>query len=151
MSALSRKEAMAARWLLQPKDVMPVIGPLGAQAWQMHLSPKTGEDIATIAKEFDYRIETGSARKPNKAFKQEQMQMALQTLGPVLQGLIGAGVVDPFNALISAWAESMDLDSAPFLVPPPPPPPPPPEPGLPPPEGVAGAAADGPPPLPPEG
>jgi hypothetical protein len=128
-SALSRKEAMAARWLLQPKDVIHVLGPLGAQAWQMHLSPKSGEDIGTIAREFDYRIETGSARKPNKAFKVEQMQMALQTLGPVLQGLIGAGVVEPFNALISAWADANDLDAAPFLVPPPPPPPPMPPPG----------------------
>ena len=77
------------------------------------------------------------------------MQAALQNLGPVLSGLIGAGMVDPFNALIKDWAESLDLDATPYLVPPPPPPPPP---G---PSPAAGAApvpppSDGPPGAPPD-
>jgi hypothetical protein len=52
------------------------------------------------------------------------MQMALQTLGPVLQGLIPQGIVDPFNALITDWAKSLDIDPAKYLLPQPPPPPP---------------------------
>jgi hypothetical protein len=96
-------------------------------------------DILAIAKEYDYRIEAGSARKPNKQTRIEQMQSALQNLGPVLSGLIGSGVVDPFNALIRDWAESMDLDATPYLVPPPPPPMPPPM-AMPP-----GPAGEGPP------
>jgi hypothetical protein len=139
MSAIARKEAMAARWLLQPKDVAPVLGPLGAEAWGMHLSSASGDPAGSIAREFDYRIESGSAKKPNKLTRIDQMQMALQTLGPVLQGLIPMGVVDPFNALISSWADSLDLDATPFLVPPPPPPP------MPPPAGPAGAAGEPPP------
>jgi hypothetical protein len=119
MSNLARKEAMAARWLLSPEDVAQVVGPIGAAVWQQHVSSM---EPLQVAREYDYRIESGSARKPNKATRAEQMQAALQNLGPVLSGLIGAGVVDPFNALIKDWADSLDLDATPYLIPPPPPP-----------------------------
>jgi hypothetical protein len=128
MSELARKEALAARWLLRPEDVAPVLGPLGAQAWEMHVQSL---DIHQVAREYEYRVEAGSARKPNKASRVEQMQMALQTLGPVLQGLIPQGIVDPFNALITDWAKSLDIDPAKYLLPPPPPPPAPQPPGAP--------------------
>lgn len=67
--------------------------------------------------------------------------MALQTLGPVLQQMIPMGVVEPFNALITDWADSLDLNAEPYLVPPPPPPPEQPAmdepaPDAPPPEGA---------------
>jgi hypothetical protein len=152
MSACARKEAMAARWLLQARDVAPVLGPLGAEAWNMHLNAAGGDQMGSVAREFDYRIESGSARKPNKMYRQEQMQNALQVLGPVLQGLIPMGIVDPYNALLSDWADSLDLDATPYLLPPPPPPPPPaaaPGPdGPPPPAGDPASGAAGGPPLP---
>jgi len=120
MSQIARKEALAARWLLTPEDVSPVVGPIGAAAWAQHVSSM---EPIQVAREYDYRIESGSARKPNKSTRQEQMQAALQNLGPVLSNLIGAGVVEPFNALIKDWADSLDLDAAPYLIPLPPPPP----------------------------
>ena len=147
MSLLARREALAARWLLQPQDVEPIIGPVGAEAWAQHVA---GLDPYRIAREYEYRVEAGSARKPNKATRQEQMQMALQTLGPVLQQLIPMGVVDPFNALISDWADSLDIDAEPYLVPPPPPPQPPP-PGLPGPGGPPPEEGGPPPDMPPDG
>lgn len=119
MSTLARKEALAARWLLNPEDVAPILGPLGAQVWAEMIQQM---DINRIAREFDYRIEAGSARKPNKGARVETLQMAVQTLGPVLQGLIPMGVVDPFNALISDWAKSIDVDPTAYMIPPPPPP-----------------------------
>jgi hypothetical protein len=143
MTNIARKEAMAARWLLTAEDVAPIVGPLGAMAWQAHVMP---QEPIQIAREYDYRIESGSARKPNKATRAEQMSAALQNLGPVLSGLIGAGVVDPFNALITDWADSLDLDATPYLVPQPPPPPPMAPPGMPP-EGP-GAPPEA---MPPEG
>ena len=143
MSELARKEALAARWLLRPEDVAPVLGPLGSQAWQMHVQSL---DIHQVAREYDYRVEAGSARKPNKASRVEQMQMALQTLGPVLQGLIPQGIVDPFNALITDWAKSLDIDPSRYLLPQPPPPPPPQPPGAP-----ASPPGEEPPPQPGEG
>lgn len=142
MTQIARKEALAARWLLTPEDVAPVVGPIGAAAWAQHVSSM---EPIQVAREYDYRIESGSARKPNKATRAEQMQAALQNLGPVLSGLIGAGVVDPFNALVKDWADSLDLDATPYLVPPPPPPPDPQSVGAP----VAQIDA-GPPAVPPE-
>lgn len=129
MSTLARREALAARWLLEPQDVLPILGPIGAAAWGQFVAARS---ITEITRDFHYRVESGSARKPNKATRVEQMQSALQVLGPVLQQLIPMGMVDPFNALIADWADSMDIDARPYLVPPPPPPPPAP-PGLPPP------------------
>lgn len=150
MSLLARREALAARWLLQPQDVVPILGPLGAEVWQQQIQ---NMDISQLAREFDYRIEAGSARKPNKAGRVEQMQMALQTLGPVLQGLIPQGVVGPFNALITDWAKSLDIDPKGYLVPEPPPPPPEPMPPAPP-SGDMGTApgpsGGGEPPSPPD-
>ena len=154
MSLLARKEALAARWLLQPQDVAPVLGPLGAEVWSGQIQQM---DVHAIAREFDYRIEAGSARKPNKAGRVEQMNMAVQTLGPILQGLIPMGQVDPMNALLSDWCKALDLDPKPYMIPPPPPPPPPP--GLPgalppdaqggePPPGDGGGGAPMPPPAP---
>lgn len=144
MSLLSRREALAARWLLEPQDVMPVLGQLGAAAWGQHVMSR---DIVDLTRDFLYRVEAGSARKPNKATRVEQMQLAVQTLGPILSGLVGAGVVDPFNALIKDWAGSLDIDPAPYLIPPPKPPAAAP-PSLPPTDGSAAAAGAPPPGLP---
>ena len=120
MSMLSRKEALAARWLLQPEDVAPIVGPLGAELWAAKIQQM---DVYTVAREFDYRVEAGSARKPNKSAEVEKMQMAVQTLAPVLSGLVAAGMPGPMNALLTDWAKSLDLDATPYLIPPPPPPP----------------------------
>jgi len=125
MSEIARKEAIAARWLLQPADVAPILGPLGAEAWRLHLTTTEGDPTGEIGREFSYRIEAGSAKKPNRQLRVEQMGAALQTLGPVLQQVAGAGNPGPFNALVAAWADSLDLDATPYLLPPPPPPPPP--------------------------
>ena len=120
---------MSARWLLQPADVAPMLGPLGAEAWSIHLTTSGGDVAGEIAREFTYRIEAGSARKPNKSVKVEQMNAAMQTLGPMLQQIAGAGNPGPLNALLSSWAEANDLDVTPYLLPPPPPPQPAPMPG----------------------
>jgi hypothetical protein len=143
MSLLSRREALAARWLLEPQDVVPVLGQLGAAAWGQHVMSR---DIVDLTRDFLYRVEAGSARKPNKATRVEQMQLAVQTLGPILSGLVGAGVVEPFNALMKDWAGSLDIDPTPYLVPQPKPPAAAP-PSLPPGDGSA-AAAGAPPGLP---
>jgi hypothetical protein len=151
MSLLSRREALAARWLLEPSDVVPVLGPLGAAAWERHVYKR---DIVDLTRDFLFRVEAGSARKPNKSSRVEQMQLAVQTLGPILSGLVNAGITDPFNALIADWADSLDIDATPYLVPPPAPPEPPPPPmtptNLPSPAGseeeAAGAGGGEPPP-----
>jgi hypothetical protein len=140
MSLLARREALACRWLLEPEDVVPVLGPLGAIAWKQNISEM---DLVSLTRDFLYRIESGSARKPNKATRVEQMQMAVQTLGPIVSGMIGAGVVEPYNALMRDWADSLDIDPTSYLISPPPPPPVAPPTGSPPGEQAA-AGGEGP-------
>jgi hypothetical protein len=123
MGVLARKEALAARWLLQKEDVAPVLGPLGAEVWD---SMVHNIEVNALAREYDDRIEAGSARKPNKAGKVEQMQMAIQTIGPMAQQMVAMGNVTVWNALLSDWAKSLDIDPTPYILPEPPPPPPPP-------------------------
>ena len=146
MGLLARREALAARWLLEPQDVEPVLGAMGAAAWTQTIMKR---DIVDLTRELLYRVEAGSARKPNKASRVEQMQMAVQTLGPILSQLAGAGVTEPFNALMKDWAKSLDIDAAGYLLPPPAPPPPPDAPpGLPSPAGQAAQEGEGSPPPP---
>ena len=152
MSLLSRREALAARWLLEPQDVAPIIGNTAATFWARKISSM---NINQLTRDFLYRVEAGSARKPNKATRVEQMQMAVQTMAPILSQLAGSGMVDPFNALMRDWADSLDIDASPYLLPPPAPPEPPGMPPLSPPSAppseVAGAeGAGGQPPAVPE-
>lgn len=151
LSLVARKEALAARWLLQPRDVAPVVGPLGSILWGQTVQETSLDELA---RSFDYRVEAGSARKPNKSARVEQMSMALQTLGPILQPIAMQGAPGALNALLTAWADSLDIDPRGFLIPPPSPPPPPPplgaSPGEPPPGGSqpqpgGGAAGEEPP------
>ena len=140
MSTLARREALAARWLLEPKDVAPVLGPMGAIAWEQHVAKR---DLVSLTRDFLFRVEAGSARKPNKASRVEQMTLAIQTLGPILAPMATGGVVEPFNALMKDWAMSLDIDATPYLIPAPPPPPEAPL-GLPPPPvGPQAASAAG--------
>jgi hypothetical protein len=142
LSTLARKEAFLARWLVQPQDVVPLMGPLAAQAWQMHVQ---SVDPEQLLREFDFRVEAGSARKPNPGTKVEQINSAMQVIMPVAQGMLQAGQPNLFNALMQDWGRAMDMDVSKYVVPPPPPPPPQPPPG---PEQQGGNPQGSPPPGP---
>lgn len=121
LSEVARKEAIMARWLIDPQDVAPLMGPMAAQAWMMHVK---AEDPEAVVREYSYRVEAGSARKPNKATKVEQINQAMQVLMPVAQGMLQAGQPGLFNALMADFGDAMDIDVSKYVVPPPPPPPP---------------------------
>ena len=142
---LSRKEAMAARWLLRPEDVVPVLGPLGSMAWQQHLSLKPGEDPGMIAREFDYTVETDAGRKLNKSNRATSINTAMQTMMPMLMGQAQAtNNYDQVNGLLKAFAETLDLEPDGLMLQPLPPPPAP----MMDPAGAAPAEQQGPPPSP---
>ena len=117
----ARKEALLARWFVSPQDIGPLMGPMAAQAWQMHVQ---SQDPEQIVREYDYRIEAGSARKPNIATRVENINNAMQIIMPVAQGLLQAGKPELFNALITDWGKAMQVGVQEYMVPPPPPPPP---------------------------
>lgn len=119
MSLLARQEALCARWHLQGSDVQAPLGPMGAQWWQQLVVPSNPTEILH---QLEYRIEAGSAKKPNKSLDQNNMQQAMQTLFTPLWGLaMQTGQVKQINALLTAWAKSIDLDATDFLLPQPPP------------------------------
>jgi hypothetical protein len=130
LSEVARKEALLARWLIYPQDVAPILGNLAAQAWAMHVQ---SEDPEAIVREYSYRVEAGSMRKPNIATRTENMNNFMQVMMPVAQGMLQAGQPDLFNGLMAAWGKVNQMDVSEFVVPPPPPPPPPPGPQEPPP------------------
>jgi hypothetical protein len=135
LSDVARKEAMLARWLVEPQDVAPLMGPMAAQAWQMHVRAESPDNIV---REYDYRVEAGSARKPNIATKTENIQNLMQVLMPVAQGMLQAGQPQLFNKLVQTWGDVNQMDVSDFAIPPPPPPPqepPPQEPPQPPAQG----------------
>jgi hypothetical protein len=132
LSEVARKEGLLARWLVYPQDVEPILGPMAAQAWGMHVQ---GESPDAIVREYSYRVEAGSARKPNIATRIENITSAMQILAPISQGLLQAGKPELFNALLEDWGKAMQVDVTRYMVPPPPPPPPGPPPGAPPQDG----------------
>jgi hypothetical protein len=129
LSEVARKEALMARWLIYPQDVEPLLGPLAAQAWGMHVQNEAPDNIV---REYSYRVEAGSARKPNIATKTENLNNFMQIIAPVAQGLMQSGRPEIFNAMLTTWGKVNQMDVAEFLVPPPPPPPPGPPQGPPP-------------------
>lgn len=143
MTEVARKEALAARWHLTAEDVTPVMGPIGAQWWGQLVQTS---DPHEIVHSLEYRIEAGSARKPNKSRDAANMNQAMQQLfQPFWQHAMQTGDVKQVNRLVSDWAKSIDLDPEGYVLTPPPPPPPPP-PGPPGPPGQGGPPGPGGPP-----
>ena len=118
---VARKEAIIARMMLKPNDVLPVLGLTQAALWAQFVMTK---DIETM-REVEYRIEAGSTRKPNKDRDQQNADSAMQVLLPILNGFAqSTGQLGPVNALLAFWCRSRDLVPGPFLLSPPLPPPP---------------------------
>lgn len=147
---VARKEALASRWCLAAEDVEPILGKLGAAAWRQFVE---STDISYVVREFEYRIEAGSTKKPNVDLDLSNSNDAVQFLGPVFQAAWQAtGDPSPFNALVEYWAKPRQLDASKFMLQPlqlaPPP-----LPGAPPssPPGSGGGNAAPPPPQPPPG
>ena len=144
MTKAARKEALAARLLLAPKDVLPMLGLTSAALWATYVSTR---DMG-VMRELEYRIEAGSTRKPNRDRDQQNADSGFQVLGPILQGFAASqGQVGPLNALIGLWCKTRDIPPGPFMIQPPmpmmPPPGGPPPGGGGPPPGGGSAAHNG--------
>lgn len=124
MSLIARKEAMAARWMLGREEVEPILGKRGAALWENYVQ---SGDIDKVAREFHYRVEAGSTRKPNKETRVQQITQALQQWQVLIQWGLQSGNHQLVNSFLKTWCEAMDIESKPFLLPPPPPPQPSPE------------------------
>ena len=114
MSTISEKEGKVASWHLTPYDVEPVVGPVGAFWWGQLIQEADPEEVFHNLR---FRVEAGSARKPNKARDVANMERAIGVLTPILQTYAQiSGDMRPINALISQWCKSNDMDPGPFLM-----------------------------------
>jgi len=113
LSQCALKEIEAAEWLLSGSDVAPVLGNLGAQIWDTQIRQ---QDFERTVREYDYRIEAGSARKPNPVNRIRQLNEFAQIAMPVLQNFVGQGLIEPYNALIEDWAKANELDPGRYII-----------------------------------
>jgi hypothetical protein len=118
---LARMEALAVRWHLTAQDVLPLMGQVGALYWQQLVQTT---DVYALTRQLEYRIEAGSAKKPNRDRDSANLQQAMSILfQPLYQYAQVTGNVGPVNALISDWATAIGMDATKYLLAPPPPPP----------------------------
>jgi hypothetical protein len=107
-SEVAAKEALSARYLLTSSDVLLPLGQMAAQAWDQFVFTAS---IGEAAHQLEYRIESGTTRKPNKEYQVKQMGAAMTMLfQPLLQYGMQTGDLAPVNNLLTDWAKSSDLD-----------------------------------------
>jgi hypothetical protein len=122
-SALSCLEAFCARWFVQGKDVLPLMGPLGQFLWERFVM---STDVQLVTREMAYTVSTASIRRPDRDRDVANLTQLIGLVGPVLQAhMQQTGDVTGYNALVSQWGEYHDMRVDQFALPPPPPPQPP--------------------------
>lgn len=125
LSKMSVKEAFANRVFLdKPEFVQDILGPKGTQIWFTHVLT---EPLDRVAREFEFKIVSGSTRKGDKQTKLETLLEFSRNWGPMLQAGMSMGMLDPINNLMLDTARLMDVDEPEkyTFIPPPPQPPPP--------------------------
>ena len=113
LSETNVREMQCARWFCEPQDVAPSVGTKGAYIWQQYVM---SQDVDAVVRDFDYRIEAGSARKPNKANRIAALSEFGQQAMPTFQALALQGMIGPFNAFMADMAKALDIDPTPYLV-----------------------------------
>lgn len=120
MSEVARKEAIAIRFLLTGQDVSNIMGPTGSMLWDRFITPS---DPGELLYSLEYRIEAGSARKPNKDRDDANAKDLAGMLLPFYEQIaMGSGVVGPFNAVLAMYCKAKDMKPDELLLPQPPPP-----------------------------
>lgn len=115
LSSVAMKEMEAAAWALEPEDFGPVLGQLGTQVFVDTVF--TGEDFYEhLVRNFTFRVEAGSARKPNKQNKIEQLSQLANYFLPTAQAFALGGQIGPYNAFILDMADALDLDPQKYLL-----------------------------------
>lgn len=113
LSTTAAKEIQAARWACDEQDVSPVIGQYGAFVWTQQILT---DDYDKLTREYTYRIEAGSARKPNKAMRADNLNQFAQIVMPTMEAMVMQGNPGPWNALVTDIAKNLDIDPAPYMI-----------------------------------
>lgn len=113
LSEVAVREIQVARWFCEVEDVAPAVGRMGALVWQNHVMTA---DPQTVVRDYQYRVEAGSTRKPNKQTRINQLTELGQYALPVFQQFAASGMVEPYNAFMQQMCKALDVDPAPFMV-----------------------------------
>ena len=117
---VARKEAMCARFYIEAQDIEAQMGPQAAQVWQ---SLVLDTDVEKVVRELEYRVEAGSAQKPNRDRKVANLNQALgQIFAPLIQYALQTGNVSPANAILAQFADANEWEAGSLLLTPPQPP-----------------------------
>jgi hypothetical protein len=114
MSEVAANEALAARYHLRGNDVSNLLGAPGAYCWDLYVATL---DLAEACRQLEYRIESGSTRRPNKDNEQQTVMQVSQLIMPVLQAYAQqTGDLGPLNNLLADIAKSRGLDPNRFML-----------------------------------
>ena len=113
LSQCALKEMEAAEWALQRQDIQPVLGEIGSMIWEQQIQ---AQEFERTVRDFDYRIEAGSARKPNKTNRVRQLNEFGQIIMPMMQQFVQMGIDPPYNAFLRDWAKANELDAEPYII-----------------------------------
>lgn len=107
MSQIARMEALAARWHLEPNDVRPMLGPIGASWWEQLVY---AADPREIIYNLEFEVEAGTARKQNKQAQVDNATALMTNMfPPLMQYGASTGNYNPVNSVIDFWAEANDI------------------------------------------
>ena len=101
------------RFVAEYEDLVSVIGSTAARVFAEQIL--TGE-VSRVTRDFRYRVEAGTARKPNKDTQIAQLTDIGQYILPVIQQAMMSGVTRPYNAYMKALGRAMDMDINNFLL-----------------------------------
>lgn len=113
LSLSATREIQAMRYAAEYEDVLPVVGATAARVFEEQIL--TGE-VSRITRDFRYRVEAGTARKPNKDTIISQLTDVGQYILPVIQQAMMSGVTGPYNAYMGALGRAMDMEVEQFLL-----------------------------------
>jgi hypothetical protein len=102
---IARKEALGARFIVGPQQMVPIMGEQLAMAWDFF---KPGDFKEAIA-EYDYTVRAGSMRKRTPQYRAEIAEKALMIGG---QAAMGVGDLELYNKLWLEWLEANGVPNA---------------------------------------
>lgn len=113
LSLTATREIQAMRYTAEAEDLVPVVGATAANVFAEQILT---DDVSRITRDFRYRVEAGTARKPNKDTQIAQLTDIGQYVLPVIQQAMMSGVTGPYNAYMNALGRAMDIDISNFLL-----------------------------------
>lgn len=115
LSDVAMKEMEAAVAVLSIEDFVHVLGETGAMVFANHVFADD-EYYEKLVRNFTFRVEAGSARKPNKESKIQKLTEFSNFFLPVAQAFAINGQVGPYNGFINEYCDAADLDPEEFLL-----------------------------------